>query len=496
MNTTNNKKRPSVLIIGAGFGGLCMAIQLREAGYTDFILLEKASDVGGTWRDNTYPGAACDVQSHFYSFSFEPRHNWTRKFGLQPEILDYLRFCAEKYNLLEHIRFNQEVRSASFDDNRNDWLVETRSGEQFRADVLVTATGQLNQPAWPAIPGLESFSGTLFHSARWDHSYPLEGKNVAVIGTGASAIQFVPEIVPKVKKLTLFQRSAAWVLPKPDRPFSEWEQTLFKKFPIWDRVYRSLIYWKNESRALAFTRFNSLLNVFAWQAKRFARSEVRNPRKRRDLIPDYRIGCKRILISNDWYRAVDQDHVDLVTTGIERIVSEGVLTTDGSLHRADALILGTGFAASEFLSPMTIKGRSGETLNDAWARGAEAYKGITVSGFPNLFMLYGPNTNLAHNSIVFMLESQVRYIMSCLGELQSRPETAMDVRPDRLAAFSRQIQGRLANSVWESGCHSWYLDENGKNTINWPGFTFTYRRETREVDPDDFRFLPTATDTV
>lgn len=480
---------PSIVIIGTGFGGLGMAIQLKKAGFDRFTLLEKASDVGGTWRDNTYPGAACDVQSHLYSFSFEPKHDWSRKFGLQSEILDYLRACAEKYSLFDHIHFNREVRTAVFDESINQWQVKTACGGVYQADILVTATGQLNQPAWPKITGLSSFQGALFHSARWDHNYSLSGKKVAVIGTGASAIQFVPEIVPIVKSLSLFQRSAAWVLPKPDRPFKKWEQTLFQRFPFWDRLYRSLIYWKNESRGLALTRFNRLLDIVAWQAKRFARSKVRNPEKRQNLVPDYQIGCKRILISNDWFKAVDQDHVDLVTTGVERVVSDGVITTDGALHRADALILGTGFAASEFLSPMTIIGCGGESLNEAWTSGAEAYKGMTVSGFPNLFMLYGPNTNLAHNSIVFMLESQVRYILSCVQMLEKQPGAAMDVKPERLRQFSSGIQKRLANSVWESGCQSWYLNDEGKNTINWPGFTFTYRRETLKVDPNDFRFV-------
>lgn len=492
MNYKSNGRYPSVLIIGTGFGGLCMAIQLKKAGFEQFTLLEKASDVGGTWRDNTYPGAACDVQSHLYSFSFEPKHDWSRKFGLQPEILDYMRHCADKYDLKKHIQFNCEVRTVTFDEPAGQWRVETATGDVYEAGIVVTATGQLNQPAWPNVPGLDSFKGALFHSARWDHSYPLQDKRVAVIGTGASAIQFVPEIVPKVKSLSLFQRSAAWVLPKPDRAFKKWEQGLFQNFPVWDRLYRFLIYWKNESRALAFTRFNSLLNIFAWQAKRFARSQVHNPQKRHNLIPDYQIGCKRILISNDWYNAVDQDHVNLVTTGIERVVSDGIVTTDGAFHKADTLILGTGFAASEFLSPMTVTGRDGQTLNDAWAQGAEAYKGIAISGFPNFFMLYGPNTNLAHNSIVFMLESQVRYIISCIRELRAQPGMTMDVKPERLRQFSSQVQERLNQSVWESGCQSWYLDKNGKNTINWPSFTFTYRRETFNADPSDFQFLAPA----
>lgn len=489
MARTATGKTPTVIIIGAGFGGLCMAIQLRNAGIDTFTLLEKADGVGGTWRDNTYPGAACDVQSHLYSFSFEPKHDWSRKFGLQPEILGYMRHCVEKYSLARHIRFNKEVATAAFDETTNTWTATTTDGESLTADIVVSATGQLNQPAWPNVPGLGAFGGRMFHSARWDHDYNLNGKNVGVIGTGASAIQFVPEIVPQVTSLSLFQRSAAWVLPKPDRPFYRWEQTLFRKLPAWDRLYRYLIYWKNESRALAFTRFNNLLDIFAWQAKRFAKGQVRDPKKLRHLIPDYRIGCKRILISNDWYPAVDQPHVDLVTRGIERVVEDGVVTTDGTLHRLDALIVGTGFAASEFLSPMEITGRNDVSLNQAWAHGSEAYKGITVSGFPNLFMLYGPNTNLAHNSIVYMLESQVQYVLSCIRTLQAEPGVAMDVKPDRLRDFSATIQEKLQTSVWESGCHSWYLDKNGKNTVNWPGFTFSYRNATRRVNPDDYEFI-------
>lgn len=489
MADSANGKTPSVIIIGTGFGGLCMAIQLKKAGIDRFTMLEKAPGVGGTWRDNTYPGAACDVQSHFYSFSFEPKHDWSRKFGLQPEILGYMQHCVEKYELAGHIRFNKKVTSAVFDETTNTWTLTTSDGEAFKTDIVITATGQLNQPAWPRIPGLESFSGKMFHSARWDHDYDLAGKKVAVVGTGASAIQFVPEIVPQVDSLSLFQRSAAWVLPKPDRPFYRWEQTLFRRIPPWDRCYRYLIYWKNESRALAFTRFNSLLEIFAWQAKRFAKSQVKNPQKLRHLIPDYKIGCKRILISNDWYPAVDQPHVELVTKGIERVVEDGIVTEDGGLHKVDAIIVGTGFAASEFLSPMEITGRKGMSLNRAWARGSEAYKGITVSGFPNLFMLYGPNTNLAHNSIVYMLESQVRYVLSCIQTLRAQPGSAMDVKPDRLRDFSATIQQKLQHSVWESGCQSWYLDKNGKNTVNWPGFTFTYRKATRQVDPEDYEFL-------
>ncbi|KMQ74327.1 flavin-containing monooxygenase [Marinobacter subterrani] len=493
MTQNSSRKRPSILIIGTGFGGLGMAITLKQAGFTNLTMLEKAHRVGGTWRDNTYPGAACDVQSHFYSYSFEPRHDWSRKFGLQPEILGYMDHCLEKYQLGEHIRCNAEVKEASFDERNNQWIVTLTSGEQLTASVLITATGQLNQPAWPKLEGLDRFQGKLFHSARWDHDYDLAGKHVAVIGTGASAIQFVPEIAPKVKQLDLFQRSAAWVLPKPDRPFTAWEQAAFRKVPAWDRLYRYLIYWKNESRALAFTRFSGLLGIYANQAKCEAGRWVTDPAKLKHIIPDYKIGCKRILISNDWYPAINRPNVNLITDPIDHIEEYGVVTRGGQHHPVDAIICGTGFRASDFLSPIRITGRSGKTLNEAWQNGAAAFKGITVSGFPNLFMLYGPNTNLAHNSILYMLESQFRYVLGCVETLEKYPGSAMDVRQDRQDRFGRVVQQRLKDTVWNSGCSSWYLDANGRNTINWPGFSFTYRFATRRVDTADYHFSQPST---
>ncbi|SDX41230.1 flavin-containing monooxygenase [Marinobacter mobilis] len=483
---------PRIVIIGTGFGGLGMAIQLKNAGVCTFIMLEKSTEVGGTWRDNTYPGAACDVQSHLYSYSFEPKHDWSRKFGRQAEIKEYMEGCVRKYGLMSHIRFNKAVAEAHYDDATHQWSIITEDGDRLTANVLITATGQLNQPRFPHIEGLDQFKGTRFHSARWDHNFDLTGKTVAVIGTGASAIQFVPEIQPRVKRLKLFQRSAAWVIPKPDRPFRPWEQKLFKTLPMHDRLYRSLIYWKNESRALAFTRFNRLLEFMALQAKWEARKHVRNLEKRKALIPDYKIGCKRILISNDWYPAVDSDNVDLVTTGIARIEENAVVTVDGEHHDVDAIIFGTGFKATQFLSPMTITGRHGQNLNDAWSNGAEAYKGIAVSGFPNLFMLYGPNTNLAHNSIIYMLESQIHYVLECLKSLEDQHADAMDVKPEPQGVYVDGVHRRLEGSIWDSGCTSWYRDESGRNPVNWPGFTFTYRHLTRHVDPDAYTFFPSV----
>lgn len=478
----------AVIIIGSGFGGLGMGIQLKKAGIHDFLILEKGEGIGGTWRDNTYPGAACDVQSHLYSYSFEPKHDWSRKFGLQNEILAYIEHCTDRYDLRSHLRFNSEVVAAHFEQASGYWRVEIKDSETLFANVLITATGQLNQPAWPSISGLESFKGTQFHSARWNHQCDLTDKKVAVIGTGASAIQFVPQIVPFVRKLSLFQRSAAWVIPKPDRPFAQWEQMLFQRFPLWDRLYRSLIYWKNESRALAFTRFAALLELFAWKAKREVARHVQDPAKRAALIPDYKIGCKRILMANDWYQAVSAPQVDLVTASIDHVETDAIVTQDGVRHPVDVIILGTGFKTTDFLAPMQITGLDGVDLNTAWRAGAEAYKGISVAGFPNLFILYGPNTNLSHSSIIFMLESQIHYVMLCLQAKKQLGATSMDVKPARQQEFVNALQQRLGKTVWASGCASWYLDKSGRNVANWPGFTFSYRRLTRQFTPEDYQF--------
>lgn len=481
---------PTILIIGSGFGGLGMAIQLKKAGIHSFKILEKADRVGGTWRDNTYPGAACDVQSHLYSFSFEPKHDWSRKFGRQPEIHGYMEHCVAKYELAPHLQFNTEVTAAEFDSLLGEWVVTLRTGETLSANVLITATGQLNKPAYPNIPGMNDFAGKSFHSAQWDHDYDLTGKRVAVIGTGASAIQFVPQITPEVKELKLFQRSAAWVISKPDRPFRKWEHTLFARLPLADEAYRSLIYWKNESRALAFTRFDRLLDLFSLEARALAHRHVKDPVKRKKLIPNYRIGCKRILMANDWYQAMNEDHVDVITTGIARVESDAVVTTEGERHEVDAIIYGTGFKATEFLSPMKITGLNDLELSDAWREGAEAYKGISVNGFPNLFMLYGPNTNLSHSSIVFMLESQIHYVLLCLQQLKNEKAAFMEVKPAPQRAYVDGLQDRLSKSIWATGCSSWYTTANGKNVANWPGFTFGYRWITRRLERGDHIFHP------
>lgn len=476
------------LIIGSGFGGIGMGIQLKRSGRQNFLIIEKADHVGGTWRDNTYPGAACDVQSHLYSFSFAPKHDWSRRYGPQQEIFQYIEECVSRFDLAKHLKFQCEVQRMEYDEASHCWHVTLSSGEVLRSRVVITATGQLNQPAYPNIRGLDTFEGELFHSARWNHNVDLTDKHVGVIGTGASAIQFVPQIAQQVEKLTVFQRSAAWVIPKSDKPFSKWQQWCFKYVPWVDKAYRTLIYWKNEARALAFTSFSGILKYGEWRAKRMAAKDVQDEAKRKSIIPDYQIGCNRILLANDWYSTIDLPHVNLETSPISHIDTHSVVTQNGENHPLDVLILGTGFKATEFLSPMTIIGKEQQSLNQAWSEGAEAYKGISVNGFPNLFMLYGPNTNLSHSSIIFMLESQIHYVLKCLKTLERKNAVGMDVKPASQKRYVNALQKKLKDTVWASGCNSWYLTESGKNVVNWFGFTFTYRLITRRLNAEDYSF--------
>lgn len=475
-----------VLIIGAGFAGVGLAIQLQKRGIDDFLVLEKAASVGGTWRDNHYPGAACDVPSHLYSYSFEPKTDWSRKFAPQAEIVAYIQHCVDKHQLAGKIRCNTEVASAEFEQTSGLWRVIGKNGEHYLAQALVSACGQLNQPAYPRIPGLESFAGEAFHSARWNHAYDLAGKRVAVIGTGASAIQFVPEIVPKVQHLTLFQRSAAYVISKPDRAYKRWELALLRRWPWLQQIDRGLKYVQHEVRALAFIHFPVLMKLFQFSFQRHLAAAIADPERQRQLQPDYPLGCKRILISNNYFPALAQGNVEIVNQAIQSITPLGVVTADGREHPVDALIYGTGFAATDFLAPMQIKGLGGVELNQAWRDGAEAYKGISVNGFPNLFLLYGPNTNLGHNSILYMLESQFAYVLNCLDALQQQGLRYMDVKPQVQQRFNQHLQQVIRHSIWEQGCTSWYKNAAGKNTNNWPGFTFTYRQQTRHLELADY----------
>ncbi|MBS62097.1 NAD(P)/FAD-dependent oxidoreductase [Salinisphaera sp.] len=474
-----------VAIIGAGFGGIGMAIALKQRGKHSLVILEKEGEVGGAWRDNTYPGAACDVPSRLYSFSFAKKFDWSRRFAPQAEIFAYLRQCADDYGLHPHLRFNTEVEQARFDEAAGLWHIRTPHGE-IHARVLITATGQLNRPAWPSIPGRERFQGPAFHSARWDHDVDLVGKTVAVVGTGASAIQFVPEVAKQAKKVRLFQRSAAYVIPKPDRVYSSAEQKLMERMPLLQKLDRGRIYAQNEARVLGFTAVQSAMGFYQRLFKRYLKRCISDPQLREKLTPDYPLGCKRILISNDYFQAIERYGIEVHTGGVGAITETGVVDAKGQHHEADVLIYGTGFQATDFLAPMTILGREGRDLNDAWRDGAEAYLGINVHGFPNMFMLYGPNTNLGHNSIVYMLESQIAYVMSALEVLEQGGHRFMDVDADVQDRFNSDLQEQIRHTVWDKDCHSWYKTESGKNTNNWPGFTFTYRRRTQTLDTRDY----------
>ncbi len=472
-----------ILIVGTGFAGLGMAIRLRQAGIDDFTILERAAEVGGTWRDNSYPGAACDVESHLYSFSFAPNPGWTRAFAPQTEILQYLVACTDRHDLRRHIRFNTGVTSARFDERTGVWEVETSDGRVLRARVLVSGCGGLSRPALPGIAGLGSFEGKTFHTARWDHSVSLEGRTVAVVGTGASAIQVVPAIAPRVKRLTILQRSAPWIMPKPDRAIGPRERRLFQRIPVLQRLARERIYWQREALALGFTVEPRLLRAAEVVAHRYLDKSVADPVLRAKLRPDYRMGCKRILPTNDYYPAVARDNVSVVTSPIDEVRPHGIRTRDGVEHPADTLVLATGFEAAEACAPFEISGRGGERLDAAWEDGAEAYLGTTVARFPNLFLIVGPNVGLGHSSMIFMIESQVSYILSAITTMRAQRLAWVDVRPAAQSAYNDELRSRLGKTIWASGCKSWYQTRSGKNTTLWPGFTFEFRRRTRRFDP-------------
>lgn len=474
------------LIIGAGFGGLGMGIRLKQTQELDFEIWEKASDLGGCWRDNTYPGAACDVPSHLYSYSFAPKADWLYKFAQQAEIHQYQRDCANKFELTPYIRFNKTVESARFNEECHTWEITDHTGECIQAQFLITATGQLNRPAFPNINGIDIFEGPIFHSAQWNHDTDFSNKKVAVIGTGASAIQFIPEIAKQAKEITLFQRSAPYVIPKPDRKYSEWETSLYKNIPLLLKLSRLKTYLLFESRFVAFASMRWLMPLMQWQWQRFMKKEINDPKKRNQLTPDYTMGCKRILISNNYYATLNQDNIEIVNSGIGCINENAIIDKIGNEYSADIIILGTGFTATEFLSPMTITGINHVNLNNVWSKGAEAYLGITVNQFPNMFMLYGPNTNLGHNSILYMLESQIHYTIKATQSVLKEKHKTINLKQDTQNQFNQRIQHQLSGSVWSDGCTSWYKTKDGKNTVNWPSFTFRYRKLCKQFSLNDY----------
>jgi cation diffusion facilitator CzcD-associated flavoprotein CzcO len=479
--------RRSVVIIGSGFGGIGAAIELTRAGHSDVTILEKADDLGGVWRENTYPGAACDVPSPLYSYSYEPNLAWPRRYSGQADILAYLRRTAQKYGVDRLIRYGAEVSAATFDEARGRWRLDLVGGENVEADVLVCAVGQLSRPVLPTIPGRDSFAGRAFHSARWDHDYDLRGKRVAVIGTGASAVQFVPQIQPEVAGLTVFQRSAPYLGPKLDAAYSARHRFLRTRLPVTRLPGRATVWVFCEflTRGMIGSRLVAKLLTTVCLAK--LRHEVRDPTLRAKLTPDYPAGCKRVLFSNDYLPALGRPNVEVVTDAITAITPGGVLTAAGIEYECDAIIYGTGFAATDFLAPIQVRGVGGLELSTVWADGARAYLGLTVPGFPNLFLMYGPNTNLGAGSIVYMLECQARYVRDGVLALERAGAAAyLEVRAKVADDFDAELQRRLTGAVW-SRCSNWYRTASGRVVNNWPGQVIEYRRRTRRFDIEDYR---------
>ena len=473
-----------IVIIGTGFSGMGMAMKLRAAGRDDFVVIEKAHDVGGTWRDNTYPGCECDIPSHMYSFSYELNTDWSKSFSGQREIHEYMRTVADEQGIRPYIDFGVEVTGASWDESRQRWTIRTTGGDDYEARFVVAGVGGLHLPNIPEITGAETFAGPRFHSAQWDHSVDLTGKKVVVIGTGASAIQFIPIIAEQVGQLTVFQRTPAWVLPKKDKPTPEWRKQAFAKVPGAQRAYRNALYWGLEARAIAFNGHLNVLPVAEKVVKRHMEKAIPDPALRAKLTPDYRLGCKRVLQSNTYYPAFLRDNVELSTDGVREITADGVIDGNGVLHEADVIIYGTGFHVIDAFDYLDIKGRGGVDLASQFREGGvETYMGMMINGFPNLAFMLGPNTALGHNSVVFMIEQQTKFIIRLLDEMDGLGAAAAEPTLQAQTAFNEEIQRLVEKGIWtQGGCTSWYLDSHGKNRTIWPKFTFQYWWETRKVD--------------
>lgn len=481
------------LVIGAGFGGLCAAIKLNEAGEHDVVVIEKGSDVGGTWRDNTYPGAACDVPSQLYSFSFATNPDWSMSFSPQPEIQAYLQKVARESGVLDRFVFDTTVESAAWDDEARRWVVETSAG-RYLAETLISAAGGLSEPKLPEIEGIETFGGELFHSARWNHDVDLAGQRIAVIGTGASAIQIVPQLQQVAGHLDVYQRTAPWVLPRHDRRYGSLERTLLRHLPPLRRAYRTAIYWGREAYVPAFTRIPKLATPAKLAALGNIRKHIADPELRAKVTPDFELGCKRVLISNTYYPALAAENTELVTDPIARVTATGVVTADGTERPVDVLVVATGFYTTELPITERIVGRTGRTLAARWAEGGmAAYKGTTVPEFPNLFLLVGPNTGLGHSSMVFMIESQVAYVVDAIRTMRAEGLGTVEVTEEAARAFNADVQRRMGPTVWHTGgCSSWYLDAHGNNTTLWPRTTFTFRRLLARFDRDAYHLTPAA----
>ncbi|WP_078859660.1 flavin-containing monooxygenase [Streptomyces rubellomurinus] len=475
-----------VAVIGSGFGGLAAAVRLRRAGITDFVVLERADSVGGTWRDNSYPGCACDVPSHLYSYSFAPNPEWPRSFSGQPDIRAYLEKVATVFRLRPHLRFNTEVLEARWDNERTHWRIATSAG-RWTADAVVSAAGPLADPQIPDLPGLDAFPGKVFHSSRWDHDYDLTGKRVAMVGTGASAAQIIPSIQPQVGELTVFQRTPAWVLPRRDREITKLEKWLHTRVPATTSVRRGALFALRELQVDAFVRRPGLLRVVQQLAQRHLAQAVADPALRAKLTPDYRIGCKRILLSNTYYPALAAPNTEVVASGLGEVRGSTLVASDGTEREVDAIVFGTGFHVTDMPISSKVFGVDGTSLAEEWKDGMEALRGSTVRGFPNLFFVIGPNTGLGNSSMILMIESQVNYLIDALTTLDAVGAAAMQPTARAQRRWNLELQHRMDRTVWTTGgCRSWYLDPNGKNTVLWPGSTTSFRRATRKVDLGEY----------
>lgn len=474
-----------VAIAGSGFGGIGTAIRLKRAGVDSLVVFERAHDVGGVWRDNTYPGCACDVQSHLYSFSFAPNPKWSRAYSSQPEILEYLRDCAARFDVLRHVRFGHEVQDASWDARAKRWKITTSQGP-FTADVLVAGVGALSEPKIPKLEGIERFQGKAFHSARWDHAHDLRGKDVAVVGTGASAIQFVPAIQPLPKKLTVYQRTPPWIIPRFDRPIRELERKMFAAVPASQWLARAGIYVTREMLLGPGFFWPKLMELNEKVAKQHLENQVPDPELRKKLTPNYVIGCKRILLSDDYLPALTKPNVEVVTDGIREVRADSIVTSDGRERPVDTIIFGTGFHVTDPPIAKRVRGARGETLQESWRGSPKAYMGTTIAGFPNFFLLFGPNTGLGHTSVVTMLESQIEHVANAVQFLTESGASSVEPSEAAQARWVREIDEKMRGTVWNSGgCKSWYIDDTGRNSTLWPGFTFTFKRRIERFDPKD-----------
>ena len=478
-------------IIGAGFGGLVAALKLKESGRDSFVIFERASEIGGTWRDNTYPGCACDVPSHLYSIAKVPNPDWNYKFSKQPEILNYLKSVVKQYDLTQYIRLNSDIVDIKFIESEGIWQITDRIGNQSTVKFIISSTGPLNRAVIPKFEGLESFKGAKFHSSKWDKTCDIKGTKVAVIGTGASAIQIVPTIAPDVAQLMVFQRTPAWITPRRDRKTLSFEKALYRMFPATQKFMREGFYWINEFLGKAFVGNDRIYKISKFVSLQKLKSEVKDPETRRKLTPQYNLGCKRVLVSDDYYPTFNRSNVHLITDDIEKITENSIITKDGQAHEVDIIVFATGFEAADLNLYTKILGIKGTNLIEEWSEtGAEAFHGTTVSGYPNLALLLGPNTGLGHNSVIHIMESQMNYVLDYLEILEKNGDYSyLDVKPQLQKEHNESVQKQFEGTVWASGCKSWYMNKNGRNTTLYPRLTVQFRKETQKVNLEEYSLV-------